>query len=80
MEYPQILINIPARKKPDLAVHPEAQAILKEAQQALAGKGRLLTRYSGTEPLLRLLLEGEDEKLLKEWGEKLRHRFEKILN
>jgi|Deesub1362B_J571_1020462.scaffolds.fasta_scaffold00002_48 phosphoglucosamine mutase len=79
-EYPQILINIPAKRKPDLATHPEAQAILEEAQQAMTGKGRIFTRYSGTEPVLRLLLEGKDKNLLHEWGEKLRLRFEKILN
>lgn len=79
-EFPQILINVPAKNKPDLTTHPEAQAILKEAQQALAGQGRIFPRYSGTEPVLRLLLEGEDANLLNEWGEKLRHHFEKILN
>lgn len=79
-EFPQILINIPVKRKPDLATLPEVQGILMEARQALEGKGRLFIRYSGTEPLLRLLLESEEEGLIEEWGVRLKRILEKVLN
>jgi phosphoglucosamine mutase len=40
-------------------------------ETTLAGHGRLLVRYSGTEPLLRVMLEGRDEHELREWGQEI---------
>ena len=37
----------------------------------LAGNGRLLVRYSGTEPLLRVMLEGQDEAEIRKWGQEI---------
>ncbi|HDJ23508.1 MAG TPA: phosphoglucosamine mutase [Candidatus Aminicenantes bacterium] len=79
-EFPQRLINIPVKKKLDLNSLPEVQSILEEAQQALEGRGRLFIRYSGTEPLLRLLLESEEESLIELWGKRLQAVLKKVLN
>jgi phosphoglucosamine mutase len=58
--YPQVLVNVRVRERKDLStVAPVAEA-LKRAESQLAGHGRLLVRYSGTEPLLRIMLEGKD--------------------
>jgi phosphoglucosamine mutase len=57
--YPQILINVRVREKPDLKSVPEIAVVIDEVEKRLAGNGRLLVRYSGTEPLLRVMLEGE---------------------
>jgi phosphoglucosamine mutase len=47
------------------------KAVAMEAERALNGKGRVLLRPSGTEPLLRVMVEGEDGALVKLWAEKI---------
>ena len=44
---------------------------LADVESRLAGSGRLLIRYSGTEPLLRVMLEGKDEKEIRRWGQQI---------
>ena len=58
--FPQALVNVPVSIKPDLASEPEIARAIKEAERTLAGQGRVLVRYSGTEPLLRVMVEGKD--------------------
>jgi len=59
--YPQVLLNVRVRERVDLqSVPPVADAIAR-VQTRIADHGRLLVRYSGTEPLLRVMLEGRDE-------------------
>jgi len=57
---PQVLVNVAVTTKPDLATHAELGPLLDRATRALAGRGRLLVRYSGTEPLARVMVEGRD--------------------
>ncbi len=58
---PQVLVNVRVRKRADLAdIAPIKQAI-DEVEAELGDQGRVLVRYSGTEPLLRVMLEGEDQ-------------------
>ena len=52
------------KSKPALESVPALQAAMTAAEQALAPRGRVLVRYSGTEPKLRILLEGRDAGLL----------------
>jgi phosphoglucosamine mutase len=61
MKYPQRMINVPVER--DAEPHSSAlvQDAVKSAEQRLAGKGRVLLRASGTEPLIRVMVEGEDE-------------------
>jgi len=62
--YPQQLINIKVRERRDLgAVEPVARAMAR-IQDTLGERGRLLVRYSGTEPLVRVMVEGEDERMV----------------
>jgi phosphoglucosamine mutase len=58
--FPQVLINVRVTEKPDLRKVPKVAAVIEEVEKRLAGNGRLLVRYSGTEPLLRVMLEGQD--------------------
>jgi len=58
--YPQVLINVRISKGQDCTSNPQVQAAVASANSALAGKGRVLLRPSGTEPLLRVMVEGED--------------------
>jgi phosphoglucosamine mutase len=63
-KYPQAQRNLKVREKPALETLGVVQSLLKEAEQRLNGKGRVLLRYSGTEPKIRLLIEGRDEALI----------------
>ena len=45
--------------------------IMEEIEQRLAGHGRLLVRYSGTEPLLRIMLEGRDQREIEAWAREI---------
>jgi phosphoglucosamine mutase len=58
--YPQALQSVPVRDKPDLAGIPTVAAAIAAAERELAGDGRLLVRYSGTEPKCRVMVEAAD--------------------
>lgn len=60
-KYPQHLINLPVQKKPPLNELDKVTLVLKEAEATLANEGRVLVRYSGTEPICRILVEGQDK-------------------
>ncbi|MBW1917240.1 MAG: phosphoglucosamine mutase, partial [Deltaproteobacteria bacterium] len=60
--YPQTLLNVRVREKRDLSEVPPVIQGIRAAEKALGGRGRLLIRYSGTEPLLRVMCEGEDSQ------------------
>ena len=57
--YPQVLLNVAVPRGFDWKAHPSIQQASKAAEQALSGKGRVLLRPSGTEPVLRVMVEGE---------------------
>ena len=69
--YPQVLLNVRVERKVDLKTIPEIAAAMSSVESKLAGHGRLLVRYSGTEPLLRVMLEGRDEAEIRQWGEEI---------
>jgi phosphoglucosamine mutase len=62
--YPQILTNVLVEHKYDIKTIPGIQEAIEAAEKRLAGKGRVLVRASGTEPTIRVMLEGEDLKLI----------------
>ena len=69
--YPQVLVNVRVREKTDYMQVPAIADTVKRVEQGLAGNGRLLVRYSGTEPLLRIMLEGKDDAEIKEWANEI---------
>ena len=69
--YPQVLMNLRVERKVDLKTIPEVAAVMSSVETRLAGNGRLLVRYSGTEPLLRVMLEGKDQAEIKRWGQEI---------
>ena len=69
--YPQVLINVRMEKTATLLENIQIKAAVTEAERALNGKGRVLLRPSGTEPLLRVMVEGEDGVLVKQCAEKI---------
>lgn len=67
--YPQILLNLRVRDKVDLSTIPAVAAAIADVEDKVAGKGRVLIRYSGTEPLLRVMLEGQDQDEIRTWAQ-----------
>jgi len=57
--YPQVLMNIPVSRKPEFGDVPELAVAVKNVENILREKGRVLIRYSGTQPLCRVMVEGE---------------------
>ena len=69
--YPQVLVNVRVREKTDLTTVPAIAETMKKVEEGLAGHGRLLVRYSGTEPLLRIMLEGKDDSEIRAWADEI---------
>ncbi len=69
---PQLLLNQKVGSKPPLETLSGFQAAFCTAQAALGGRGRILVRYSGTENLVRVMVEGENERQIRAIAEKLR--------
>ena len=66
--YPQVLVNVRVREKRDYHAVPQIAAAMARVEAQLAGHGRLLVRYSGTEPLLRVMIEGRDQREIQAWA------------
>jgi phosphoglucosamine mutase len=69
--YPQVLLNLRVREKRDWMTIPAAARAIGDVEARLAGRGRLLVRYSGTEPLLRVMIEGEHQDEINAWAEQI---------
>jgi phosphoglucosamine mutase len=73
-ETPQILVNLKADSRQAITDTLENKAVkdaIIAAEQALGASGRIVVRGSGTEPLLRIMVEAEDAKDMQEWADKL---------
>jgi phosphoglucosamine mutase len=69
--YPQVLINVPLARSFVWQESSAIQAAHRQAEESLAGRGRVLLRPSGTEPLLRVMVEGEDAALVRAAAEEI---------
>src|SRR5436190_1748963 len=69
--YPQVLLNVRVRERVDLARVPAVADAIARVERRVAGQGRLLVRYSGTEPLLRVMIEGKDQHEIRGWAQEL---------
>ena len=80
--YPQVLINAKVKeaKKYDFDNNKEIVSEIEKVEEKYKGNGRVLIRASGTEPLVRVMIEGEDQKEITQDAEKLAKLIEKILN
>ncbi|MBU4269929.1 phosphoglucosamine mutase [Candidatus Dependentiae bacterium] len=75
---PQTLINMPVKEKKDLNIDPIPQII--EKYKNILKTGRILIRYSGTENILRIMTEGEDEIITKNIAQNIAQELDNILN
>jgi len=66
--FPQILINVEIEKRRDVRSIPQIRKAVRHAEELLRGRGRVLVRPSGTEPKIRVMLEGEDQKMITRLG------------
>jgi phosphoglucosamine mutase len=69
--YPQVLLNVPVARKPKLAGLPAVNATAAHVEAVLGDDGRLVLRYSGTEPLARVMIEGPEEELVRSLAEEM---------
>jgi phosphoglucosamine mutase len=70
-KYPQILLNVPVASKPPLESLGDLAGRMRALEQAMNGTGRILVRYSGTEPLARVMIEGPDGDEIGRMAEEL---------
>ena len=69
--YPQVLVNVRVRERRELQSIPAVADAMKQVEGRLEGRGRLLVRYSGTEPLLRIMIEGQDQQEIQRWADEI---------
>jgi phosphoglucosamine mutase len=77
--FPQVLINVPGVDKTKVGKDKEIAALVAEAETELADTGRVLLRASGTEPLVRVMVEAADEGTAQSWAERIARLVEKRL-
>jgi len=69
--FPQVLINVEVKNKPDISSVPQITEAIKAVEKNLAGKGRVLVRYSGTQPLCRVMIEGPTRKITEKYCQEI---------
>jgi len=70
-----VLKNLRVREKPAIAGRPVLAAAVRAAEEALAGDGRVVVRYSGTEPLLRVMVEGPERQRVEQIADSVLEAF-----
>lgn len=78
--YPQTLINVPVKIKPDISQVPDLLRVIEEAEKGLGEDGRVLVRYSGTEPLCRVMVEGKRLEDIEDYARVIADAVAKNLN
>jgi phosphoglucosamine mutase len=69
--YPQILVNVRVKERRPLAELPAVREQIAAAETAFADSGRVLVRFSGTEPLARVMIEGADQAMVDSWANRI---------
>jgi phosphoglucosamine mutase len=70
-EFPQLLTNIVVKRKLPIKECPALDKIIKECDYAMGKNGRVIVRYSGTENMIRILVEASDESEVQQWSKKI---------
>lgn len=78
--YPQVLVNVPGVDKSRVDSDQDVQAAVREAEAELHGTGRVLLRASGTEPLVRVMVEAADAGTAQSWADRIARVVEKRLS
>lgn len=75
VKFPQVVVNLHVKSKPAWETMPEVMALVKETERQLGDSGRVLLRYSGTEPKARLLIEGRDQAAIQAHADRIINRL-----
>ena len=78
--FPQVLINVPVKNKPEISSVPELEEALQKVETSLGQKGRVLLRYSGTEPVCRIMVEGEHHEEIDAYARQIADVIREQLN
>ena len=76
---PQVLVNLRVRSKPPLSDLPEVTAAIASVEAELGDEGRVLVRYSGTEPKARVMIEGRDQGQIEGYAEGIADKLRKVI-
>ncbi len=79
-KFPQLMRNVRLQEKIDLSQHPEISAAVKDVEETLGQSGRVVLRPSGTEPLVRVMVEGDDEQQVETLVAQLTDTVATIIN
>jgi phosphoglucosamine mutase len=71
VKFPQVLVNVPVKSKPPVTSIPDLAERVRGLEAEMNGAGRILLRYSGTESLLRVMIEGEEQARIERMAEEL---------
>jgi phosphoglucosamine mutase len=78
--YPQVLINIDTKSRPEIADVPEIMQAIRDVEAKLGDKGRVLVRYSGTQNLCRVMVEGPTQEETNAYSLQIAEVVKKTLN
>ncbi|MFL5318752.1 MAG: phosphoglucosamine mutase, partial [Myxococcaceae bacterium] len=78
--FPQTLVNVVVQKKRELGELPEVMKLIKSVEQKLGSDGRVLVRFSGTEPKARVMIEGPEQKKNEQYAKEIANALVKALN
>jgi phosphoglucosamine mutase len=78
-KYPQVLLNVRVAKQSDPLTHPNVESVVKEVERRFDGRGRIVLRASGTEPVIRVMVEGFDAALVKKGARQIAAAVESAL-
>jgi phosphoglucosamine mutase len=76
---PQVLFNVRVAEKKDVMTIPAVAELIRDIEEKVKDEGRILIRYSGTEPLLRIMLEGQDKYQITAWARQIGELVEKTI-
>lgn len=78
-EFPQLLVNVRVSKKMEFSHYPEIMNTMKEIEASLGDSGRINVRYSGTEPVVRIMIEGQDNSEIEDYAHQMADAIRKNL-
>ena len=77
--FPQTQRTVQDKEKKDFSLVPQIQRMIQECQRDLGKRGRILIRYSGTEPVLRIMIEGENEQTIVRMADAMAETVQRAL-
>ena len=78
IQFPQVTLNVPSQNSLTISQDNQVQKVLKEVRDQLENQGRALLRPSGTEPVIRVMVEGENINHINQYAQKLEEVIRKV--